>query len=327
MKLKYLIINTDEIAGKLADNWDHDQGSLFFFRASSNYIYKFKKDEKDHYLRFAINDERSMKQIESEIEFIGYLYAQGYPVSCPLKSKKGELIETVEHDGYVYYGSVFPGMAGMYPDYSKINDVYFENLGKSLAGLHNLSENFKPLNQRDDWKIWLDRSKTALSESVNEVTAVTKLEKLVETFETLQVTENNFGLIHYDFEYDNLFFDKDSATFSVIDFDDCHYHWYVMDIVNAVNDIRDATGERCDKALDLFLSGYKSLRNIDGHIYNNSFLFERYSNLIKYARIKRSIHDSNFEKDPDWLEELRPKLEFMCEELLLDISLPWKEME
>jgi len=53
--------------------------------------------------------------------------------------------------------------------------------------------------------------------------------------ELLDRTRDNFGLIHFDFELDNLCWED--ALIQMLDFDDCAYHWYAADITYALRDL------------------------------------------------------------------------------------------
>lgn len=46
-------------------------------------------------------------------------------------------------------------------------------------------------------------------------------------------------MIHYDFEFDNVFYDDESTTCNIIDFDDAMYHWYAMDIELTLDSLQD----------------------------------------------------------------------------------------
>ncbi|CAH8245863.1 phosphotransferase [Paenibacillus melissococcoides] len=76
-------------------------------------------------------------------------------------------------------------------------------------------------------------------DSPQEEAALAEAGLLREHFASLPVTKHNFGLVHYDFEYDNVFYDQTTHSCHVIDFDDAMYHWYAMDIEQALASLRD----------------------------------------------------------------------------------------
>lgn len=60
----------------------------------------------------------------------------------------------------------------------------------------------------------------------------------------------DYGLIHYDFKYDNVFYHAEQDICWVIDFDDGMYHWFAMDIQRALQSLeedRDGLGLTGDR--------------------------------------------------------------------------------
>lgn len=60
--------------------------------------------------------------------------------------------------------------------------------------------------------------------------AIRELYNVEKQLEKLPISKEDYGLVHYDFEPDNLFYDKETKTCSVIDFNDGMYNWFVTDI-------------------------------------------------------------------------------------------------
>ena len=56
-----------------------------------------------------------------------------------------------------------------------------------------------------------------------------------------------YGLIHYDFETDNVFYEQETGQFYPIDFDDAVYHWYVQDIERALDSLNESLIERLNE--------------------------------------------------------------------------------
>src|SRR2546430_7254258 len=69
----------------------------------------------------------------------------------------------------------------------------------------------------------------------NEPRVQAEFDHLTSFLSALTVTETNSGLIHGDFELDNLFWQDD--TIALLDFDDCSYSWYVADVAFALRDL------------------------------------------------------------------------------------------
>lgn len=54
------------IAEQILTSWDHEQGSLRFFRSSANFVYSFRQGGKQCFLRFAATSERTRDTIEAD---------------------------------------------------------------------------------------------------------------------------------------------------------------------------------------------------------------------------------------------------------------------
>lgn len=136
-----------------------------------------------------------------------------------------------------------------------------------------------------------------------------ELNTLRSQFSQLPITQDNYGLIHYDFEPDNVFFDENNQQCSVIDFDDAMYHWYVMDIVQALDAIQDEMEmDDCSHQEAMFLRGYRRVCEIDETLFKLKSLFRRFASIYKYVRVARAIEE-RFESEPDWMIGLRGRLE------------------
>lgn len=134
---------------------------------------------------------------------------------------------------------------------------------------------------------------------------------LEEYFAGQPVTPENYGLIHYDFEPDNVFYDEATDAISVIDFDDAMYHWYAMDIEQALDSLEgEAAPEEYEHKKQIFMSGYVSRRPLpqDGP---SMAACRRFADLYGYTRILRSAAEQG-ENEPEWLNVLRGRLANAC---------------
>lgn len=315
MKLKNLICDTDQIAKGILKNWEHDSESLNFWRGSANYVYFFTYKDERYWLRFSKKDENSLEQIKAEIEFLLYLNNNSYPAVNLIKSKNGSYVEVVEMELETYYAVVFNNADGVNLDMDDMTESQFECWGKDLATLHSLSKSFSPKEYvRDSWKDLLKVTNDILSDFPNEKDAIYESDRIERWLNSLPVIKNNYGLIHYDFELDNVFFNEQLNKFDVIDFDSSIYHWYVMDIVCALGDLHDLESSKAEIGLQAFLKGYGSIMDIEDDYIKLMPKFQRFDNLVTFAKLLRSLQDSDFSKEPAWLEKLRPRLLKKCHE-------------
>ncbi|KAB3539025.1 phosphotransferase [Alkaliphilus pronyensis] len=316
MKLENLICNTEDIAYEILQSWQHDIDSLRFWRGSSNYVYFFTCNDNEYWLRFTKKDENSLEEIKAEIQLLLYLNNNGYPCVVPIKSKNNNYVEAIERHKETYYAVVFNKAVGVNLDIKNITKTQLEGWGKALASFHSLSMSFQPKEYvRKSWKDKLKLTADILKDFPNEKNALEELYRIKEWLSSLPITNENYGLIHYDFELDNIFWNEEFKKFTIIDFDDSMYHWYAMDIAYALRDLYEL--EECKKkeGLQVFLKGYCSVKTIKEEYIELLPKFKRFGDLITFAKLLRSLKDSDFSQEPVWLDKLRPKLLNKCQEL------------
>lgn len=309
LKLKYLFNNTD-LAEMLLKNWKYDPDSLELFshyRISSNAVYPFRADDEVRYLRFTPATEVNRDTLEAQHRFISYLRGEGYGAVRLVESLQGQIFHEGETPWGTYIASVQSRAVGTRVDETDLSDVVVHAWGKSLGRIHKLSSMYKPegTGHRDYSGIlsWMENELKILG---NENGALNELSYIREKFSSLEKNRDNYGLIHYDFEADNLFYAENPETCNVIDFDDFMYHWYAMDLDQALDNLLDEGGvEDYERREEVLLDGYSSEFRLPD--LSARPLFRRFANLYGYTRIKRSINE-RWDNEPDWLADLRIRL-------------------
>ncbi|MGN7760738.1 phosphotransferase enzyme family protein [Paenibacillus sp. 22594] len=311
LKLKYLF-NNEELAEMILRNWAYDQESLHLFqyyRISSNAIYPFENGGKNQLLRFAPQTEKLRSNLLAELEFLSYLRERGYGVLEAVPSREGsELVEAQTPWG-AYYATVFKRVPGVRMDDTTLDDQIVFRYGQALGELHRLSSDYSPVQSKrwthSEVLEWIRR---VLRPHPEQTAAWAETERLADYFSTIPVTPANYGLIHYDFELDNIFYDQTQDTVNVIDFDDAMYHWYAVDIEQALDSLLEAvaTAEQ-DHKKERFREGYASRYDLseDGPSLSAC---RRFADLYRYARILRSTAEQ-WEHEPEWLLALRSRLD------------------
>jgi Ser/Thr protein kinase RdoA (MazF antagonist) len=311
LKLKYLF-NNEDLAEMLVRNWECDGQSPDVFttyRISSNATYAFQFRDKAQFLRFAPTSEKSRENLLAELDFISYLRSKEYGVLEAVESKSGEKLVEVQTPWGEYYASVFKQVPGIPISETDLNDHIFFSYGKSLGKLHRLSSEYQPLQSRR-WSFndVLTSIELILMDFPHETLALKETKLLQGYFQTIPKSKNNFGLIHYDFEYDNVFYDAESQSCHVIDFDDAMYHWYVMDIEQTLNSLQDCIlPELFQEKKEFFLDGYQTEFEIQGDMLALLPAFRRFADLYGYVRILKSSEEQ-WNHEPEWLVGLRGRL-------------------
>ena len=122
----------------------------------------------------------------------------------------------------------------------------------------------------------------------------------------LEINRENFGLIHFDYELDNILFDNN--VIGVLDFDDCGYFWYVCDIIYALRYYMDDFQLPISKKVNIFLENYQSQTSFDYKVFEKRDLLICLHNLYFYGRLSRAIDIIEDESNPDWMNNIVKKL-------------------
>lgn len=312
LKLKYLFDNKD-LAHMILKNWDYDNDDpnlLKYYRISANAVYWCKNQDETFFLRFTPTEEKPKGKILFELEFLSYLRDNAYPAVCTILSKAGNELEVVNTPWGTFYAVAFKKASGKkIAEMPLTKDLIF-GLGKALGQLHKLSSEFRPVNNKvNDWKETACWMEDVLSTFPDETAAKSELSILRTFLSKLPTSKENFGLIHYDFEPDNVFYNEITESYNPIDFDDAMYHWYAMDIGQSIDSIQeDIPEEQVESSKNEFIKGYRSEYAISDEMLKLLPVFRRYANLYGYVRILRSVEEK-WNNEPDWMINLRINLE------------------
>ncbi|WP_346939959.1 phosphotransferase [uncultured Clostridium sp.] len=325
LKLKYLFDNKD-LAHMILKNWEYDYDDpdlLKYYRISSNAVYCCKNQLNTFFLRFTPTEEKSKEKILAELEFLSYLRDNGYPAVDTILSKAGNELEVVDTPWGTFYAVAFKKVSGKQIAAMPLTTDLIFGLGKALGKLHKLSSEFSPVNnKRNDWKeaaCWME---DVLSTFPDETAAKSELSILRAYFSKLPTTKENFGLIHYDFEPDNVFYNEITKTYNPIDFDDAMYHWYALDIEQSLDSIKeDMPEEQVEPSINEFIKGYRIEYDISDEMLKLLPIFRRYVNLYGYVRILRSVEEK-WDNEPDWMINLRIKLKNLLDSRKDTFTMP-----
>ena len=296
LKLKYLFENF-ELAKLALTNWEHDEDTLNeylkYFRISSNAVYPFAIRGKRHFLRLSPMEEKQEENLKGELEFLQYLRENGYGAMKPIAAKNGELLLTLNTEWGVYYASVFEGVDGISVEDTDYREEIMIAYGKALGRLHNLSVEYQ--------KQYPEKG-PQLEKMQNEAETVKQeLSKLKQTKET-------FGLVHYDFEPDNVFYNEEDGSCHVIDFEDGMYHFFLVDLEQVLDALsEELAGEAFAQAKKYFLQGYESEKALEPDYGQRLPLMRKFCNLFSYARLIRCIAEE-VPDAPEWMVSLKDRL-------------------
>jgi Ser/Thr protein kinase RdoA (MazF antagonist) len=291
------------IADTIVTFWTHDQHHARYFRASANFIFTFTLHGQPSILRFAHASERTVEAIEAELAFLHHLVALGALVALPKRSLSGQYVESVSTPLGVFHAVAFERLPGEKFDVRGLSLDQFTRWGCALGALHQATEGYHGAGRQTIHE-HLMQVEQRLPE--HEHAARYLLSLLKHQIAALPVNERNFGLIHYDFELDNLLWNE---HVSVIDFDDCARYWFIADIAFALRDlVGDQPIDTTDERFRAFVRGYRMVRTVTDEELLRLPLFLRMHNLVTFTKLLRAVDIDAASEGPAWVVDLRAKL-------------------
>ena len=214
------------------------------YEGAANLVYEYKQNETPLILRITFTPERTLAQIQAELDFVNYLSDHGVNVSRPVPSLAGNLVETFQAAGLPFHIVSFIKGKGMrVPDngYRYRTDApieeYFQNWGRILGQMHARTKGYQPPSDEIRRPAWFDLHKSRLAlidqlpDRLHRVQA--KIQSLLDEIRALPKDKNAFGLIHGDFNDGNFTVDYSNGDITVFDFDDSCYFWFMYELATA----------------------------------------------------------------------------------------------
>lgn len=249
-------IDKTELANTAIKFWHDVKGSLRPIGNSANYIYSFIESGKTRYLRLTLSCDRTMEQIEAELDFIAYLHRGGVSAMLPVSSAAGRLIEEIWFANNLLFGCVFEEAEGerFRYDSAKFKKEHFRLRGRTLGQIHALSKAYAHSGRFrrfawDEDKLFLEAGKFLPKSEKVVWRAYGELRERLQDFPKSRET---YGLIHGDFGETNYRYQGDQLN--IFDFDDSCYHWFVYDL--AITIYPHGWRKEGLQLLDWLLEGY-----------------------------------------------------------------------
>ena len=297
LKMTYLAENFD-LARLALTHWPHDDATLSarlkWFRISSNAVYPFDMEGQLCFLRLTPAEEKSAVHIRAELDFLMHLREADYPAMRPIPALNGQLLLTLDTHWGTWHACAFTGVPGKPIEDIPLTEDVLTRYGEALGRLHAITMAMDAPPERPSWPDVLDWAAACLAEGPEQA----EYRAVEEALHRLPVNKYTFGLVHYDFEPDNVFFD--GQTCHVIDFDDSMLHFYAIDLVQAMDELPP-------EAHAAFLAGYYAACPESGAKEADFPLMWRFRNLYSLARLRHALSEIP-SPQPDWMPSLIERL-------------------
>lgn len=316
LKLKYLFENF-ELAMECLKLYDYDRETadamIRHFRISSNAIYPFRSGtNKDRvcFLRLSPVEEKATKDVVFEVDLISWLLNNGCNVMKPVQMTNGKYVDVADTRWGEYNVSCFERVFG--EDLESVQGTIdiVRGYGECLGRLHQIIKQYPRQEERRSHIDLIDEIRIRLLNYGAPRLLLDELNRVESELARLSIDDSTYGLIHYDFEPDNVFYDAKTDTFSIIDFDDAIRCWFALDVVRALDALDDVveiggTGEE----FSAFVEGYRKACEFTNEQINSLPLMRRLVRLQEYSTLLYVMSEPT-DYEPDWLVELKTKLKY-----------------
>lgn len=270
---------TEDILNKTVELYQVQRENITFLGGFENFVYQVEGSNQSLIIRFVHSNHRTLLEVVAEIEFIDYLSRHGASVSTVIHSKNDNIVEQIPIDHNQYFSvSVFEKAPGTYVQDADKTTEFWEMFGSEVGRLHRLTKNFTPKNKRNHWfeERIEEMAERSLEEDDKEVLDlyITLKNRMM----SLPRHKDNYGLIHTDLHFHNMYYHDHQLTF--FDFDDSSYMYFISDIAiviyysfqHLVVGEHKVTKEEYNKRVQTVFSPFMKGYNKENHLAKEDFL-------------------------------------------------------
>lgn len=242
------------VADAAAAQWGYPPGAARFWRSSARHVFAVHTELTrlpSGYLRLAPASRVPLAETLAVAEAMATLADRGLASAPAVWSTSGRLVETVSTTIGPLHATVVAAAAGDHLDADDLVESQANEWGAALARLHRDGDGAGPA--LPDGRARTDRELAGLASDPGVAVAVARLRSWLG-----DQTVDGYGLVHGDFELDNLAWCDGKPT--CFDFDEAEHGWFVADIAFAVRDLLPDPRVLADRApplLEAFLDGYR----------------------------------------------------------------------
>ena len=293
---------TDEVLAKAAILYNTPIDSIKKIGGFENFVFEYIKDNESYILRFVHSGHRTTIQVLAELEFIDFLDKSGAPVSTVVHSENSNLVEVIDIDENYFTICVFEKAPGNIVKKDDLTDEFYIKFGREVGKFHRLTKMYVPVHKRIEWDqdLYFESAEKCLPKKDLKIIEIYK--NLVKKLQKLPKNIDNYGLIHTDLHFGNMFIQGGNLMF--FDWDDSAYKHFISDIAIvlfyhfAFSDIsQEELDSKSQRVLALFLEGYQKENSIDFSFLKNLNDFFLLRTIVLYIVIYAAGEEL---VDSDW---------------------------
>jgi Ser/Thr protein kinase RdoA (MazF antagonist) len=297
-----------EVADLVAAAWGLPPGTARFWRSSASHVFAVSGavgPAPGAYLRFVPEWRRSRERVAAVAELMDRYSRHGQDVAQPIVSAHGRLVETVATRRGGVHAMLVAAAPGRQVEVEELTVGRARAWGAALARLHRHGADDGALAGRlPEYFGDLEDAERALADDRPVVDAIARLRA---GLGRLPRDPGCFGVVHGDFELDNVAWNGQTGT--AYDFDDAGLCWFAADIAHALRDVQAIGPAWAESPIArAFLTGYRSVRGLPDREVAWLPMFVAAHAAAWLIRLPGIVDSDPARADPPWLVTLRGKL-------------------
>lgn len=295
------------VADRVAAEWGYPSGTAKWWRSSASHVFVLPDPEGKRYLRFVPDAYRGAGPVAAVSALTDRLAGLGAAVARPVPNAAGALTATVATALGPVHAMVVEAAPGGELDLADLTEAGARAWGAALATLHDTAAGIET---------GLPDAFTELGEVADRFPGDPALAEAAARLDGrlagLPRDRTRYGVVHGDFELDNLAWDAGRAT--AFDFDEAARSWHAADVAYALRDLTGPDGRPAPEhrgRFAAFTAGYRDVRPFDDADLGRLRLFAGAHAACSLVRIARAL-DAPDGDEPEWRAELRTELTGMA---------------
>lgn len=196
-------------------------------------VYGFTRNGQALVMKYTLPTARTFAALQVQVDWVNFLAAHGVPVSRPMPSQQGLLVEQLPFNDTFVSVVCYQYVPGERPTVPTLTAEQWQSWGQTLGKLHALSTQYtlpQPHGRIDHWNTGATRDRRTIP--ADQTLVLEKFDALQHYFQALPQEPHVYGVVHGDVQANNLCLNQ--GRLWVIDFDVCGYHWFLLDIATSL---------------------------------------------------------------------------------------------
>lgn len=265
-----------------------DPSTVHHLGGGDGAVFVAKQAEVPRVLKITPSTPDNVAVARARLHFVAHLHAHGVPLAAPLPTTTtSETLAVMGNPTEPFIAILMPQIRGDHADHrnpTQWNANLFTRWGALVGQMHALAQSYTPRDALPDWRM----EQIAFVRASNEAAIRAEWAALAEQLLALPKDPTGYGAIHNDLHPWN-FLVADSGQLTVIDFEVCLQHWFIMDIAIALYyalylQAETTTPEAATRAfLQPFMVGYRQFHTLSANWFTHLPTFLHYRRVLLYT--------------------------------------------